>query len=326
MPFDVEIVINVLFTTPDGKHPAQHMGGVSEIRLLDDGNHQRWHVHGKHDHRFPGTGPLYLIFNRDGANILLLNKYNHAWAELKNFPHSPTINSKGDVYLSNLNYASCPYTSDHRWLGNWWINQKAHHKNMPLFDPNSSWFRQMIDSCSDDTGWRYDTSSGVGGSGGAIIGGGYQHQSLIFKRKEEHDTRRWAVKLDALGVGFMTPGVGVSGSAEAFPSTALTELRRGPGGKIPFPITDLAGPILFFDGGFGAGVGKGKVGVGAGLGVTTYIFLGGSYADGTVPMVASVKALLQTGSTSGGGGKSGGLISAGAQGLVYGGKGSVTQR
>ncbi len=326
MPYDVEVVLRVLLGSPDGRSPITNPEALSHIRLLDDDTRQRWHVNGRHDHRFPGTGPLYLTFNWDGGNIILLNKHSHEWAMLEGFPHCPTVNSQGTAYFSNLNYPPCGYTGNHKWYGSWFVNRKALHNNLPLVDPNSSWIKQAIDSCSDDTGWRYDTSSGIGGSGGAGLGGGYQHQNLVFMRKEPNDVRRWVVTLNAAGVGLTTPGVSVGGSTESAPSTALTELRSGPGGKKPFPITDLAGAVLFFDGGGGVGVGVSKAGAGVGVSTTTYLFLGGSYADGTMPLVASVKAILQTLSSSGSGGKSGGLVSAGAAGLVYAGRGTVKQR
>ena len=330
MAFDVQIVIKCLLGAPDAKKAVSNIEAWTHITLRDGGGTQkRWHVSGAHDHRFPGTGPLWLNFKRspnNSENIILLNKHGHEWAELEKFPQSPTIQSNGFASLGNLNYPACGYTHNHKWLGSWWINQSARQKNLPLFDPNEGWFQQAIDTCSQDTGWRYSTSSGWGATAGAGLGGGIQHPTLVLQRKEPNDARLWDLTISAAGVGLMTPGISAGGSTEDTPSVALSAVRTGPGGKLPFPVADLGGTVLFFDVGAGVGVGKGKVGVGVGGSITTFLFLGGGYMEGMMPALASIKAVLQTASGSGSGGKSGGLLSAGAQGLVYAGRGSVKLR
>lgn len=320
---EAQIVLKVDFMTPDGAHSIPNMTAWGHIILLWDDTRQRWHVHGQHDHRFPGTGPLWLKFKRsprNSENIVLLNKHGEEWAELVAFPVNPLAQSKGSLYVYNVNNPPFKLDAKGRWIGSWWVNQKA-TQNLALFDPNENWFQRTIHSCTQDTGFRFNTSSGWGGSAGAGVGAGFQRPTLVFQRKEPNDSRLWDLTITAAGVGLMTPGISGGGSTESFPSTALTEVRTGPGGRIPFPITDLSGGVLFFDGGAGVGVYV----TGASVSVTTFLFLGAGYTGG-IPALATVNAVLQIASASGSGGKSSGRLSAGVQGLVYGGHGTLKQR
>ncbi len=301
----------------------------SHINLREDYSHKRWHVSGAHDHRFPGTGHLWLNYRRNPQNpknIILYNKFGHEWAELENFPTDPQPNDAGTAYISNINHYKCPTTPGGRWFGDWRINKKAKQNNIQIVDPNASYFRQAVASCTIDSGWRFDTSSGVGASGGAGLGGGVLHTTLVFKRKEASDTRRWDLKINAIGAGLMTPGAGVSGSTEDFPSTPLMEVCAAPDAPKPFGINDFEGGVVLCDigGGIGMKVAGTKTG-GAGYSTTSIMFVGG-YAAGVIPDMTTMKACLQIHSAAGAGGGSKTLLSAGLQGILYYGNCTVHQR
>ncbi|MEO7255802.1 MAG: hypothetical protein ABIZ64_16380 [Casimicrobium sp.] len=322
--FEIKIVINVLLGSPDGKSAVNNYQAYSHITLRQDATHRRWHVHGKHDHRFPGTGPIWLNYKRSTQHpnsIILLNKHGHEWAELRDFPETPNIQSKGFVETYNLHYPVCQYYKGGRWLGSWWVDQHATQTNMPLIDPNDGFISRSIKTCTRDTGWRFITSSGGGVTGGAGAGAGAMHANLIIGRKETADTRRWKLTINGAGVGLMTPGVSMSGSTQSTPSTGLTNVLAGPDGKIPFPIQDFAGTVLFFDVGAGAGISKASVGGST----TTFMFIGGVYNDGLFPDCNSMKAILQVLGGAGGGGNSTTKFSAGASGLCYAGVCTVSK-
>lgn len=327
--FDVKIAIRVLLGSPTLKGTSHgQMQAISHITLREDDTHKRWHVHGTHDHRFPGTGAAWLKYKRnprEPANIILLNKHGHEWAELQDFPFTPNIQSKGSAEVYNINYPPCEYykrgDTKGRWLGSWWVDHRAKQTNMPLFDPNDSFFERSIKSCTRDTGWRFITSSGAGFSGGAGAGAGFTRANLIIGRKEANDRRRWKLTITGGGVGLMTPGLSASGSTQSTPSTALSDVLAGPDGKIPFPVQDFAGTVLFFDVGAGAGISKAS----AGASTTTFMFIGGVYNEGMFPDCNSMKAILQVIGGAGGGGNSTTKVSAGASGLCYAGVCSVSQ-
>ncbi len=113
----------------------------------------------------------------------------------------------------------------------------------------------------------------------------------------------------------------MSGSTQSTPSTGLTNVLAGPDGKIPFPIQDFAGTVLFFDVGAGAGISKASVGGST----TTFMFIGGVYNDGLFPDCNSMKAILQALGGAGGGGNSTTKFSAGASGLCYAGVCTVSK-
>jgi hypothetical protein len=327
--FDVKIAIKVLLGSPNLK-TATHgqMQAYSHITLREDYTHKRWHVHGAHDHRFPGTGPAWLKYKRnpqDSRSIILLNKHGHEWAELQDFPATPSAQSKGSAELYNIQYPPCEYykrgNTKGRWLGGWSVDQHVKQTNMALFDPNDGFFDRTIKTCTRDTGWRFITSSGAGFSGGAGAGAGAVRAYLIIGRKETNDHRRWQLTITGAGVGVMTPGISASGSTQATPSTGLTNVLAGPDGKIPFPVQDFAGTVLFFDVGAGAGISKASVGAST----TTFMFIGGVYNDGLFPDCNSMKAIVQVLGGAGGGGNSSTKVSAGASGLCYAGVCSVSQ-
>ncbi len=326
----MKIVIKVPLGSPSLKeHDTQHPAydAITHITLREDDTHKRWHVHGAHSHQFPGSGPHWLKYKRSATypgNIILLNKHGHEWMELENFPNFPNMNSRGTAYGYNLNYPPCQYTHGNRWYGTWWVGQHVAHANLPLIDPNEGAILNAIHSCTRDTGFRYDTSFGVSGSIGAGAGAGGQVTTLVFKRKEPNDTRRWHLRIVAAGVGVMTPGAGVSGSTAEMESSGVTDVLAGPDGRMPFPISDFEGTVLFFEGsaGVGAGMSRQRVG-GVGGSLTTYMFIGGMSQTGVD--ISSMKALVQTYSSAASGGKSTKLVDGGVSGLMYAGVCSVKQ-
>jgi hypothetical protein len=311
--------------TRDAKHATPE--GREHIRVLSGGGRTvGWHEIDHHDHRFPSSGSGLLWYIRSSNGITLLNQHGKGWADLEGFPHFLTPNSRGNLYAYNLDYPPCPYRSDGKWLGDWFI-KPSKMNNLAFFDPNENGFLQTVHSCTEDTGWRFDTSASVGGSFGMGGGGvGAQTLKLVFMRKEPNDARRWELMLVAGAAGVMTPGASVSGSTYDTRSEGVSAVRRGPFGNKPFPAADLGGIVTFFDVGGGVSVGLRGGGMGKGASTTTFVFLSGASYSGGMPSLAGVKAVLQVWGLSNAGSKQGKLLDKGAQAMLWAGWGYISQR
>ncbi|MCW5746490.1 MAG: hypothetical protein KIT36_09855 [Alphaproteobacteria bacterium] len=299
--FDVELTLSVQLTA--GVLANAH------IRFLGDaGRHEgRWKLIGRQDHRLPHFGTAVHTWHWDTkvhSTVVLM--HNHKpWAFLYSFPAAPTRSSKSLLQAFRLPIGPASYQPNGWYVGEWAVITNAHHRNLPFFDPDDSAFQQAIASCTVDTGFRFDTSWGVGAAGGAGIGGGLQPSATIVlkRRDQEKDVRRWHLNYWAIGAGVTTPGVSAGGSTSSTPSRGLTEVLAGPNQPVPFPVENFAGNIVIVDVGAGFSIGKGKVAVGVGGSRALVMFTGVTATNYSFGDYAQIKALLLVEWAAGAGGK-----------------------
>jgi hypothetical protein len=310
--FDVEILCSVTLAA------VNHAGVVASAHIELMGDVDRgagfWRLHGKSDRRLPAFWGRPQRWRVAGGSMIQLLHNGKPWAQLHGVPRTFNLSSKGLLQAYRLPGGPSGYQPNGWYVGEWAVITNAKHRNMPNCDVDAGVIARAVASCSRDTGWRYDTSSGWGAAVGAGVGGGLLTGTLVMKRKEGQDARRWRLDYRALGFGFMTPTAGTSASSEDMPSTALSPVMAGPGQANPFPVADFGGTIAILDGGGGVGVGKGRVGAGGGGSSSLFMFLGVSSAGYGVLDYTQIKACAATGGFSAGGGKGQGL---GLSGIIY---------
>lgn len=310
--FDVEILCSVTLASVHQSNVVAN----AHIEIMGDLDRGAgfWRLRGKSDQRLPDFGERPQRWRVAGTSLIQLIHHGKPWAQLHGVPRTFTLSSKGLLQAYRLPGGPSRYQPNGWYVGEWAVITNARHRNMPSCDADAGLIERAVASCSRDSGWRYDTSSGWGAAAGAGVGGGLLTGTLVMKRKEPQDVRRWRLDYRAVGLGFMTPTAGTSASSEDMPSTALSPVMAGPGQADPFPIADFGGTIAIVDGGGGYGVGKGRVGAGGSGSSSLFMFLGVSSAGYAVADYTHIKACVATGGFSGGGGKGQGF---GVSGILY---------
>lgn len=315
--FDAKLALYFGLGPPDGKDKSARIFTVNtDLSIRQDETHKRWMAGKRRDPHIPGSNGHWLPFKRglvDPKSVVLIGTSGRNFIELFNFPECPTMQSNGTAKAWYLNYPAAQFL-DKRWIGHWKIDQSVRQMNLPIVDPTEGWIDTAVKSCGVDTGWRYDTSSGVGGAGGFIIGGGYMNGQVVIKRKEPGDARRWNLDIKAVGAGVTTPGAGLSHSTEDMPSGGLTNVLASIMPSGGFKPERFAGTVYIFE-----GTGGGSLGASGAGALTTFMFMEGDRGD---LIETRVKAVLQTYSTNTGMGTPG----PGVSGILYAGVCRVSQR
>lgn len=125
------------------------------------------------------------------------------------------------------------------YAGGWSVVERADNRNVRDLTALGNDLSSFVKRFSADTRWRYDTGSGYTAGGGAGVGGGKASGQLVMKHADTGERVR--LEYDVAGGGLTMPGLGGSAAGEGWPSVAMSHVRSGPAGGMPFAKEQFTG-------------------------------------------------------------------------------------